>query len=277
MTPELLVAPDASSLIEMLAARLALTARAAIEERGAFSLALSGGSTPKALYQRLASPDWKDQIDWSKCDIVFGDDRAVAPNDELSNFRMAREALLDHIGARVHRIQTEADDLDKSAADYDAVLRELGRLDIVLLGLGDDGHTASLFPGSPQLEVKNKWVTATPVASLEPHVRRVTLTFEAINAARHAWFLVTGVGKAARVKGSVARHQRCDAFARAGRELASGRNRVVFGRSGGERFGWNVIQWRTKQKSRSVLALRLFCFDLKLLSTSLQLRPRCRE
>ena len=200
MTPELLVAPDAPSLIEMLAARLALTARQAIDERGSFSLALSGGSTPKALYQELATAKWRDQIDWSRCDIVFGDDRAVAPDDALSNYRMAREALLDHIDARVHRIQTEAPDLEKAASDYEQTLRELGRLDIVLLGLGDDGHTASLFPGSPQLDVTDRWVTATPVASLEPHVRRVTLTFEAINAARHAWFLVTGAGKSERAR-----------------------------------------------------------------------------
>ena len=200
MTPELLVAPDASALIEMLAARLVLTARQAIEARGSFSLALSGGSTPRALYQKLASPEWKDQIQWNKCDIVWGDDRAVAPDDALSNYRMAKEALLDHVDARVHPIQTDAADLDEAASDYEAVLRGLGgRLDVVLLGLGDDGHTASLFPGSPQLQVKGKWVTATPVASLEPHVRRVTLTFECINAARHAWFLVTGAGKAARV------------------------------------------------------------------------------
>ena len=201
MTPELLVVPNASSLIEMLAARLALTARQCIEERGSFSLALSGGSTPKSLYQTLASPAWRDQIDWTKCDIVFGDDRAVSPDDELSNYRMARQALLDQVDARVHRIATESDDLERAAADYEATLRGLGtRLDIVLLGLGDDGHTASLFPHSPQLEVKNQWVTATPVATLEPHVRRITLTFEAINAVRHAWFLVTGKGKAARVR-----------------------------------------------------------------------------
>ena len=185
----------------MLAARLVLTARQSIEARGSFSLALSGGSTPKALYQKLASPAYRDQIEWPKCDIVFGDDRAVAPDDALSNYRMARETLLDFVPARGHRIETECADLESAAADYEAVVRGLagGRLDVVLLGLGDDGHTASLFPGSPQLDVTGKWVTATPVASLEPHVRRITLTFEAINAARHAWFLVTGAAKAARV------------------------------------------------------------------------------
>ncbi len=200
MNPEIIIAEDPAQLVEMLAARLVMTARRCIDERGSFSLALSGGSTPKALYQKLASPAWKEQIDWSKCDIVFGDDRAVAADDALSNYRMARESLLHAVGARVHRIATENPDLERVAADYDAVLRGLGgRLDVVLLGLGDDGHTASLFPGSPQLEVHDRWVTATPVASLEPHVRRITLTFDCINAARHAWFLATGAGKAARV------------------------------------------------------------------------------
>ena len=200
MNPELIIAEDGAQLVEMLAARLVMTARQCIDERGSFSLALSGGSTPKALYQKLASPDWKDQIDWAKCDIIFGDDRAVAADDALSNYLMAREALLDYVPARVHRIETEREDLESAAADYETVLRGLGgRLDVVLLGLGDDGHTASLFPHSPQLAVTGKWVTATPVASLEPHVRRVTLTFDCINAARHAWFLAVGGSKAERV------------------------------------------------------------------------------
>ena len=200
MHPEILIAEDGAQLVEMLAARLVMTARQCIDERGSFSLALSGGSTPRALYQKLASPRWKEQIDWSKCDIVFGDERAVAADDALSNYRMARESLLDYIPARVHRIETERDDLESAAADYETVLHGLGgRLDVVLLGLGDDGHTASLFPHSPQLEVKDRWVAATPVASLEPHVRRITLTFDGINAARHAWFLATGTKKADRV------------------------------------------------------------------------------
>ena len=200
MKPEIIIAEDGAQLVEMLAARLVMTARRCIDARGSFSLALSGGSTPKALYQKLASSPWRDQIEWERCDIVFGDDRAVAPTDALSNYRMAKETLLDYVPARVHRIETERDDLESAAADYETILRGLGgRLDVVLLGLGDDGHTASLFPNSPQLDVKNKWVTATPVASLEPHVRRVTLTFDAINASRHAWFLVTGAGKASRV------------------------------------------------------------------------------
>ena len=137
MNPEIIIAEDPAQLVEMLAARLVITARRCIDERGSFSLALSGGSTPKALYQKLASPAWKSQIDWSKCDIVFGDDRAVAGDDALSNYRMARETLLDFVDARIYRIATENDDLERAAADYETVLRGLGgRLDVVLLGSG---------------------------------------------------------------------------------------------------------------------------------------------
>ena len=223
MKPEILVAPDAAQLVAMLAARLVLTARQAVDARGTFSLALSGGSTPKALYQALASPAWKDQIDWSKCDIVFGDDRAVAPDDALSNYQMAKETLLDWVDARVHRIETERPDLEGAASDYEQTLRDLGtRLDIVLLGLGDDGHTASLFPHSPQLEVTRKWVTATPVASLEPHVRRVTLTFDGINAARHVWFLAVGPGKATRVQDVLLRDKDIEQWPAQGVDPVSG-------------------------------------------------------
>ncbi len=223
MNSEIIIAEDGAQLVEMLAARLVMTARQCIDERGSFSLALSGGSTPKALYQKLASPEWKDQIAWEKCDIVFGDDRAVAPDDVLSNYRMARETLLDFVPARVHRIETERDNLEQAASDYENVLRGLGgRLDVVLLGLGDDGHTASLFPNSPQLEVKDKWVTATPVASLEPHVWRVTLTFDCINASRHAWFLATGAGKAARVYDVLHGSKNVSKWPAQGVKLASG-------------------------------------------------------
>ncbi len=223
MNPEIIIAEDSAQLVEMLAARLIITARQCIDERGSFSLALSGGSTPKALYQKLASPDWKNQIEWEKCDIVFGDDRAVAPDDALSNYRMARETLLNFVPARVHRIETESNDLEKAAADYEAVLRGLGgRIDVVLLGLGDDGHTASLFPHSPQLDVKGQWVTTTPIASLEPHVRRVTFTFDCINAARHAWFLAVGAGKAERVYDVLRGSKKIAKWPAQGVNLASG-------------------------------------------------------
>lgn len=201
MSSQLIVKPDLSSLLETLATKLAEVAAESIAARGRFSLALSGGSTPKAFYQLLATPAWKDRFEWDKCDIFFGDDRAVPPTDALSNFKMASEALLDAIPARVHRMQGERTDLEAAALDYEAQLRQTGYpIDVILLGLGDDGHTASLFPLSPQLNAAGKWVTATPVASLEPHVRRLTFTFEAINEGRHIWFLVTGAGKAPRLQ-----------------------------------------------------------------------------
>jgi 6-phosphogluconolactonase len=190
-----------ASPVENLALRLETVVREAIAARGRFSLALSGGSTPKALYQLLASDEWKGRFEWPQIDLFFGDERAVAPDDALSNFKMASEALLNHVPARFFRMEAERSDLEAAARDYEAKIRALGGpLDVVLLGLGDDGHTASLFPHSPQLNENEKWVTATPVASLEPHVRRLTLTFSCINAARHQWFLAAGSGKAARLK-----------------------------------------------------------------------------
>ena len=183
-----------------LAAQLEIAARQSIAARGRFCLALSGGSTPRALYELLASPEWVQRFEWGKCEIFFGDERAVAPDDALSNFKMASDALLNHVVARVHRMEGERADLESAAHDYGNLLdATCDRLDVVLLGLGDDGHTASLFPHSPQLNEAENWVAATPIAPMEPRVRRLTLTFPAINAARRAWFLVSGAGKAARV------------------------------------------------------------------------------
>ncbi|HEX9997926.1 MAG TPA: 6-phosphogluconolactonase [Abditibacterium sp.] len=189
------------SPVERLAAQLETVARESIAARERFSIALSGGSTPKALYQLLASDGWKSRFDWPQIDVFFGDERAVASDDALSNFKMASEALLNHVPARVFRMQAERSDLENAAQDYEAQIRSLNApIDVVLLGLGDDGHTASLFPNSPQLNESERWVAATPPASMEPHVRRLTLTFPCINEARYKWFLVSGAGKAERLK-----------------------------------------------------------------------------
>jgi 6-phosphogluconolactonase len=189
-----------SNPVERVATRLADVAQEAIAARGRFSFALSGGSTPKALYQLLASTGWKERFEWEKIDILFGDERAVAPDDALSNFKMADEALLQHVPARVFRMEGEREDFEAAAREYEAQVRGLGApVDVVLLGLGDDGHTASLFPHSPQL-IATDLVVATPPASMQPHVRRLTFTFPLINEARHAWFLAVGAGKAERLK-----------------------------------------------------------------------------
>jgi 6-phosphogluconolactonase len=197
---ELVVQPAKPELLAALAERFTATAAEAIANRGVFSVALSGGSTPKAFYELLTKMPWVNQLDWSKVLVYFGDERAVSPEDSLSNYKMARDSFLFHVpipAENVFRMEGEAEDLEAAANRYEASLgRVEGVLDVVLLGIGPDGHTASLFPHSPQLEVRDCLVTATPVASLEPHVRRLTLTYSAINQARSAWFLVTGADKA---------------------------------------------------------------------------------
>ena len=162
-------------------------------------VALTGGSTPGEAYRRAARAD----ADWSGATLWFGDDRCVAPDDERSNFRMARETLLDAIegpAPAVERILGERGP-EAGAEDYEARLRGvfgagMPELDLVLLGLGPDGHCASLFPGRPELEVVDRLAVGVPEAGLEPFVPRVTLTLPVINAAREVVFLVTGEGKA---------------------------------------------------------------------------------
>jgi 6-phosphogluconolactonase len=180
-------------------------ARAAIAERGRFMVALSGGSTPRALYQSLAQVE----LEWERVHFFFGDERAVAPNHADSNYRMAHEALFARapIPTRnLHRIRTEhaatSAGANLAALEYENALRqaftddreEFPRFDLVLLGLGDDGHTASLFPGTLALGERERWVVATWVEKLASF--RVTLTVPVINDARCVLFLVAGAGKA---------------------------------------------------------------------------------
>ena len=199
-----LIFKNSDELVQAAAERLVEVAAHSINQRGQFSLALAGGSTPRALYQLLATEVWRSRIDWQKTHVYFGDERAVAPDSKYSNFKMAYEAFLGQINIpreNIHRMQGEAADLEAAARDYEAQLRELrAPLDVVLLGMGDDGHTASLFPETPALRENEEWCVATDVAPLEPHVRRLTLTYPVLNAARHTFILVTGKGKAARLE-----------------------------------------------------------------------------
>jgi 6-phosphogluconolactonase len=167
------------------AERLGAAARAGAQ------IVLTGGSTPRRAYElaALREPDWSQAGAW------WGDERCVPPDDERSNYRLAREALLDRLDRppAVHRIRGELDP-EEAAAEYE---RELGdtRLDLVLLGLGPDGHTASLFPEAPTLRVRDRKVVAAE-AGLEPFVPRVTLTIPALATAAAILFLVTGEEKA---------------------------------------------------------------------------------
>ena len=169
-----------------------------------FTVALSGGSTPKTLHAVLAAPPYRDQVDWSRVHFYWGDDRCVAPDDPESNFRMARETLLDRLPireAQIHRMHTELDSA-AAAALYEDELRqdfalsagELPRLDLILLGMGPDGHTASLFPHTAALGVTDRLVTANYVPQL--NTSRITLTAPVLNHAAAVAFLIAGADKA---------------------------------------------------------------------------------
>lgn len=194
--------PDRGALVESCASRIAEVAAASIRTRGRFLVALSGGSTPIALYQRLASPD-APPIDWARTLVFFGDERGVPPDSPSSNYRMAKENLLEPAGvpsSSVVRVEAERG-VEEAAQRYEERLRETftssstPSFDLVLLGLGTDARTASLFPGTPAIHETDRWVVGQPL----PHSEfdRVTMTPPVLNEARHGWFLVTGANKAA--------------------------------------------------------------------------------
>ncbi len=203
-----LVCRDPEQLALMAAMRILLLGSEAIKQRGRFRLALAGGSTPERTYALLAEPEQAKRLDWSKVDVFFGDERMVPADDPRSNYGMARRTLLDHVpAANVYPIPTDGD--PPSCADgYARTLAEVfavppdgppPRFDLILLGLGDDGHTASLFPGAAALQEARLWVTWSAPGTLPPPVDRVTLTFPTLNAARDVLFLVAGLNKATAV------------------------------------------------------------------------------
>jgi 6-phosphogluconolactonase len=181
-------------------------AMGAIAARGLFTVALPGGSTPRRVYELLAGEESKGNTDWPNVHVFFGDERMVPPDHAESNYRMANEALLSRVPLppeNVHRIDGVGDAAANASA-YEAEMRGLfgdadwPRLDLVLLGMGDDGHTASLFPHTEVLNESRLWVAPNWVEKLGAW--RVTLTAPAINAARHVAFLVSGAGKAERLR-----------------------------------------------------------------------------
>lgn len=193
------VFPDEEALSEAAAALIAAQATAAIRARGHFLWALAGGRTPARTYARLAKSPFREQIDWGRVEIFFGDERCLPPEDPLSNYRLAEEMLLSRVplpAAQVHRLACESDP-EREARRYEALLRHTfqGRpwgFDLALLGLGADGHTASLFPGfTPPAEA---WVAV--VARPGESFRRLTLTPAVLNLSRLLVFLVTGREKA---------------------------------------------------------------------------------
>ena len=204
MTPRFEVHPDPEAVAAATADRLLAAGRNAIRRRGRFVLALTGGSTPLAVCPLLVVPPRVRMLDWTKVEFFFGDERAVPPNDPESNFNTARLALLDYLPRlrmeQVHRMPCELEDLDAGAWQYEEELRRviggegIPRFDLVWLGMGADGHTASLFPGTPALDERERLVVANWVPSLDAW--RMTLTYPVLNAAREAMFVVNGADKA---------------------------------------------------------------------------------
>jgi 6-phosphogluconolactonase len=171
--------------------------------KGGGHIALAGGSTPRAAYERVAAME----LDWSAATLWFGDERCVPPDDELSNYRMAKEALLDRIEGDPPTVKPMPGEHGPHAGaeEYERELQEtlgeqLPRLDLILLGIGPDLHTASLFPTQPAVDVKDRAVTGVDEAGMPPDVPRITMTLPLINAARQVVFLIAGEDKADAVR-----------------------------------------------------------------------------
>jgi len=204
MSPRVEVLPDPEALARRAAEVLLKAAKAA---EGRFAIALSGGSTPRRLYQFLAQASYRDSFPWDRTHVFWGDERFVPHSDARSNYRMTNEALLSHVPiapANLHPIPTEGMTPEDAAREYERTLKSFygaERLDpkqplfdVTFLGLGEDGHIASLFPGTSALSERERWVVAVTDGPLEP---RITLTYPALESSRLVLFLVTGAEKAA--------------------------------------------------------------------------------
>jgi len=202
--PEIVICSDAGALARKAAEQFVARANQAVTQAGRLAVALSGGSTPKALYSLLASADFRDRVDWSRAHLFWGDERCVPPDHPESNFRMVHETLLARISMpsdNIHRIAAENEPAEAAAA-YERELKNFFGLengarpafDLILLGLGEDGHTASLFPRTTVLDEVKRFVAAIYVAKLQSY--RLTLTLPVINAAAQVTFLVSGTSKA---------------------------------------------------------------------------------
>jgi 6-phosphogluconolactonase len=202
--PRVDVFDDAGALLDAAADAVTATAAASIQARGRMTLALAGGATPRGLYERLAGP-WRDRIDWPRVHVFWGDERCVPPTHADSNYRLAWESLLQHVpvpAAQIHRIAGEIEPAAAArqygatlAAEFDASAGTPPVFDLILLGLGADGHTASLFPGHAAVDDTRHTVLAIPPEG--GRSARITLTLPVLNAARAVLWLVTGETKAA--------------------------------------------------------------------------------
>ncbi|MBH0179070.1 MAG: 6-phosphogluconolactonase [Nitrospira sp.] len=208
-TPDIRIAPDGPEWAHAAASLVHAVSEEAIQSHGRFLLALSGGSTPRTLYQTMVSPEWRARFSWPHIFFLFGDERCVPPEHSDSNFHLAQAALFQPLGIapdHIYRIQGELPDPEHAAQQYEEALRRLTntavpeppRIDLILLGLGEDGHTASLFPGTTALQEQRRAVTVghapTGIGS------RLTMTLGVLNRATVVLFLVAGPSKAGIVR-----------------------------------------------------------------------------
>lgn len=199
---------DAKELARGAARYFVAKSNEAMAENGRFTVALSGGSTPKLLYELLADPKepFRNQTQWDKIDFFWSDERHVPPDHPESNYRMAHEALLSRVPVskeRIHRVASENPDAEEAARAYEETVKivsgeTLPQLDLILLGLGPDGHTASIFPGSEVLQETERLVAAPWVEKFKTH--RITMTLPLLNNGKSVLFLVSGAEKAQIVK-----------------------------------------------------------------------------
>jgi 6-phosphogluconolactonase len=201
------ILPDKEAIFRASADEFVRLAKEAIGARKRFTVALSGGSTPRGLFELLTTPAYKSQVDWAKVEFFWGDERSVPPDNKDSNYHMAREAMLSKLpiaDTQVHRLQAERSDRDQAARDYqNEIARVFGvspdgpppAFDLILLGMGPCGHTASLFPHTAALKETKRWVVVNHVAKF--NTDRVTFTTPLLNRAAHVVFLVAGADKAA--------------------------------------------------------------------------------
>jgi 6-phosphogluconolactonase len=227
MTPDVRICTDLDALSLQAAEAAVMIIHKTVEATGTCSLALSGGSTPRGLYGLLSSR-FRDEIPWAHVHIFWGDERYVPPDDARSNYRMARETMLDHVPCpadNVHPMRTDFSAPDAAARDYERTLRSRfpsawPRFDLTLLGFGPEGHTASLFPQSPALDERTRWVLPVPDPPNPP--MRLTLTLPVFSRSAHAFFLVSGSSKATALRQVLGGTADAHVYPAAGVRLAEG-------------------------------------------------------
>lgn len=210
MPREIQVLDSASSVAEAGALHFIRICNSSVKANGKFSVVLSGGSTPKGMLSLLATEEYKKQVPWDKCHFFWGDERSVPPTHGDSNYKMATDALLSHIPAvpsHIHRMEAEKADINQAAQEYQDKIANYFNIpnsgsppqfDLLYLGMGPDGHTASLFPETSALAEKNRWVVSNFVPKF--NTNRMTFTFPIINQAKNVIFLVAGKDKVPALK-----------------------------------------------------------------------------